>query len=357
MRDLVKPPAVARGDTVAIVSPAGAAAGRFPHRVERGCAYLRSLGLRTRLMPHACGVDGWVSAPAWLRAQDINDAFLDDEVAVVLATIGGNHSNQVLPFLDYDAIRSHPKVFQGYSDVTILMWALQQHARLVTFHGPALVPELGEFPRVLPYTDRHLREAWFGDKPISFEPATEWTDEFLDWGVKADLARPRALRPGSGWTTVREGVAEGPLQGGSLEAITWHLKGSSSWLDLTGAVLILETSEETHSAGQIDSYLTDLEQLGVFHAAVALVVARPYRLSRDADVIWQLVRARTAAAGIPVLANVDFGHADPMLTLPLGVRARVDCGAHVLELLEPATATRVPAQVSSRTTALRPTSV
>jgi muramoyltetrapeptide carboxypeptidase LdcA involved in peptidoglycan recycling len=94
--DEVAPPRVRPGEAVAIVSPSAPAAGRFPHRV-RARDYLESLGLGVRLMPNAEGVDGWVSARARDRAADIHSAFLDPEVAVVLAAIGGNHSNQLLP--------------------------------------------------------------------------------------------------------------------------------------------------------------------------------------------------------------------------------------------------------------------
>ena len=87
-----------------------------------------------------------MSAPAEARVEDLHAAFLDEDVAVVLASIGGNHSNQLLPLLDFDLIRAHPKVFQGYSDVTVLHWAIASRAGLATFYGPALVPELGEFP-------------------------------------------------------------------------------------------------------------------------------------------------------------------------------------------------------------------
>ena len=217
------PRRVRPGDTVAVVSPSAPAVARWPHRVERGVAYLESLGLRVRLMPNAGGLDGWVSAPPERRAGDLHEAFADEEVAVVLAAIGGNHSNQLLPHLDFGVIAAHPKIFQGFSDMTVLHWAIARNAGLRTFYGPALVSELGENPGVLPFTDRFLRAAWFGEEAIRFEPAAEWTDEFLDWDAGLDLTRPRALCPGEGWLPLRAGVAAGPLLGGCLETICWHL--------------------------------------------------------------------------------------------------------------------------------------
>jgi muramoyltetrapeptide carboxypeptidase len=333
---------VVPGDTVAVVSPAFGAVGRWPHRVQQATAYLKTLGLMVRLMPNAGRCEGWASAPAEARVEDLHRAFADDSVQVVLAGIGGNHSNQLLPLLDYDLIRAHPKVFQGFSDITVLHWAIAKHAGLATFYGPALVPELGEFPTVLTYTDRFLRAAWFDDVPINYEPADVWTDELLDFDTKADLTRPRDLRESEGWIAVREGAASGPLLGGCLETICWHLKGSSSWLDPSGAILFLETSEVAPPPEEVDSYLTDLEQLGVFDSASALLFARPYGYdAKNTDVLWRVVADRTEQSGIPVLANVEAGHTDPMMTLPLGVPAEIDTANKHLRLLEPATASRV----------------
>jgi muramoyltetrapeptide carboxypeptidase LdcA involved in peptidoglycan recycling len=316
------------GDTVAIVSPSFPAVGAFPHRAERGRAYLESIGLQARVMPNATLVTDWVAGSPDARAEDIHAAFADDSIAAILCGIGGNHSNQLLPLLDYGLIAAHPKLFQGYSDITVLHWALAKHAGLQTYYGPALCSELGENPEVFPYTDRWLRAAWFEEGPLEYDAPDEWTDEFLDWGKKADLERPRVLKPVEGWRSIREGLAEGRLLGGCLETICWHLKGSSEWLDLAGAVLFLETSEEGPSPAHVDAYLTDLEHLGVFDQIAGLVVGRPAAYSHeDPEVLWKVVEERTRASGIPVLANLDIGHTDPMLTLPLGATARLDAGA------------------------------
>jgi muramoyltetrapeptide carboxypeptidase len=278
-------------------------------------------------MPNASLVTDWVAGPPEARVEDIHAAFADDSVAAVLCGIGGNHSNQLLPLLDYDLIAAHPKIFQGYSDTTVLHWAFAKHAGLRTFYGPALCSELGEFPEVFDYTDRWLRAAWFEDGDLDFDAPDEWTDEFLDWAEKADLERPRKTNRADGWRTIRAGDAEGPLFGGCLETICWHVKGSNQWLDLTGAVLLLETSEEGPSPEHVDAYLTDLEHLGVFEQIAGLIVGRPAAYSPEAaEVLWTVAEMRTRVAGIPVLGNLDCGHTDPMLTLPLGATAHLDAG-------------------------------
>lgn len=339
MEPLTKPRRVRAGDTVAVVSPAFGAVGRWQHRVDRATAYLESLDLKVRLMPNAARSDGWASAPPEDRVADLHAAFADDEIAVVLCGIGGNHSNQLLPLLDFELIREHPKVFQGYSDITVLHWAFAKHARLGTFYGPALVPELGEFPRVLDHTDGYLRAAWFGDDPIVYEPSAVWTDELLDWNTKTDLTRPRELRESEGWLTIREGAAQGPLFGGCLETICWHLKGSDAWSPPDDAIFLLEMSEEAPSPAHVDAYLTDLEQVGLFDTIAALMIARPYGYTTDArERLWEVVAHRTEAAGVPVLANVEAGHTDPMITLPFGATAEIDAGRKTLRVVEAPTA-------------------
>jgi muramoyltetrapeptide carboxypeptidase len=335
---LVVPPRVKPGDTVAIVCPSAPAVAYWPHRVERGRDYLHSLGLRTRLMTNAGARDGHTAGTPEQRAADIHEAFLDPEVSVVLAAIGGYNSNQLLRHLDFDLIAAHPKIFQGYSDSTWLLWAIAARSGLRTFHGPSLVPELGEFPAVLPYTDASLRAAWFGDGAVDLAPADAWTDEFLDWFEKADLTRPRTLVPGDGWRTLRGGQAEGWLFGGNLPTIGWHLRGTDLFPDLTGALLFLELSEDAPPPGEVDSYLTDLEDLGVFEKVTGLLFGRPLRYpASQAHALLDVVRRRTERSGIPVLADVDLGHADPMLTLPLGARTQMDASAKRIRLLEAGT--------------------
>lgn len=335
MEPPAKPRRVRPRDTVAVVSPAFGGVGAWPHRVERATAYLESLGLQVRLMPNAARNDGWASAPPEDRVADLHAAFVDDDVAVVLCGIGGNHSNQLLPLLDYDLVREHPKIFQGYSNITVLHWAFAKRAGLVTFYGPALVSSLGEFPRVLDFTDRHLRAAWFGDEAFAYEPAEVWTDERLEWDAEEDSTRAREVRESEGWVTIRDGVAAGPLFGGCLETICRHLKDSDAWTVPESAIFLLETSEETPSPADVDAYLTDLEQLGLFDTVSALLIARPYGYTAEVtERLWEVVARRTDAAGLPVLADVDAGHTDPMVTLPLGGFAEVDAGKRTLRLLE-----------------------
>ncbi len=329
----VLPPVPQPGSTIAIVSPSAPLVAEFPHRVERGTAYLEGLGYEVRLMPNATLSTGWTAGSGQERAADINAAFTDPDVSVVMAAIGGNHSAQLLPYLDFELIAANPKVFQGYSDNTLLHWALLKRARLQTFHGPMLLSELAEYPEVLPYTGEWMTRAWSRDW-APFEPVGEWTDEFLDWAEKRDLGRPREMNAASGWRCIRPGTAQGPLMGGCLESIAWHLRKSEIWTEPTGAIFFIESSEETPSPEYVDAYLTTFERDGLFDAVAGLIVARPYGYTDDdKEVFFEVIERRTEDSGIPILADVDIGHTDPMLTLPMGAMASLDAAARFLTLI------------------------
>jgi muramoyltetrapeptide carboxypeptidase LdcA involved in peptidoglycan recycling len=294
--------------------------------------------MELRVMPNALAVTGWTAGTAQQRVDDLHAAFADPDVGAIVAAIGGNHSNELVDLLDYDLIRANPKIFQGLSDITVLHCAIQRHAGLATFYGPALITSLAEFPAVLELTDRSMRAAWFGDRAVTFEPAPEWTDEFLDFGTQADLTRRRHTKVGEGWVWLHQGRAEGPLLGGCLETLCWHVRGTAEWPDLSGAVLMLETSEEAPSPATVASYLTDLWRAGTFDQIAGLVVARPmnYR-AEHVEVLWRVIADVGNRRGIPVLANVDCGHTDPMLTIPLGLDVVLDSAASRFATLRPLT--------------------
>jgi muramoyltetrapeptide carboxypeptidase LdcA involved in peptidoglycan recycling len=326
------------GSTVAVVSPCSRHVFWVEHRAERGIAYLRSLGLEVKVMPHSGGGMAGEDVSPEQRAADLHAAFSDPSISVVLVAIGGDAAIDLLPYLDYDLIAAHPRVFQGYSDATVLHWALMRFAGLRTLHGPALISELGEYPTVLPYTHSALTAAWFDHTPSRLLPAAAWTDEFLDWTQQLDLTRPRQLSASEGWRTIRPGTAEGLLIGGCLETIARHLVASDAWLDLSGAILLLETSEERPQIAEIDGYLGLLGSQPGFHQIAGLAMARPYGFTpSDRDALRDVLRKHVRSIQVPVLADVDAGHTDPMLTLPLGASVRLDADNGSLELLEPPT--------------------
>lgn len=339
MRERVLPPRLLPGDTIGVLSPSWGGLGRFPHRLERARGYLESLGYGLKLAPHALGDTGYVSGTPEERAGDIHAMFADPEVKAIVAAIGGDHSCHLLPLLDFDLIARNPKIFMGYSDITVLNVAIHQQTGLITFNGPAVVTDFAENPRMPGYTEQYfLRAVATGEAIGAVEASPDWTEEILDWSTQADSARARTMQPSAGWTWLRGGLGEGPLIGGCLESLQ-HLRGTDFWPDLDGAILFLETSEEAPSPQTVDGILMDYENMRVFERISGLIVGRPMRYTDDMRrLLHKVLLERTARYAWPLVADMDFGHTSPQFTLPLGVRARVDGERRRFEIVDAAVA-------------------
>jgi len=330
-----KAPRLQPGDTVAIVSPSWGGGAHFPHRIERGAAHLRSLGFRVKIAPHALNSIGFVSDTQENRVADIHAMFLDPEVKAIIASIGGDHSCHLLPLLDFDLIAAHPKIFMGYSDVTVLNVAIHAMTGLVTFNGPALMTDFAEYPAMPEYTERYFLGAVCDPAPVGrVVPSDWWTEELLDWGTQADLTRPRARTASGGWAWLKPGRAEGVLIGGCIESLQ-HLRGTRFWPDWTGAILFVETSEDKPSPATVDGILMDYENMGVFDQLAGLLVGRPMLYTREErQALREIILARTRRFDFPIIADMDFGHTAPQMTLPIGCRAVIDGDAQRFEIVE-----------------------
>ena len=333
----MRPPRLRTGDTVGIVSPSWGGAGMFPHRVERGAQHLESLGFKVKIAPHALNQLGFVSDTPQNRADDIHSMFADPEVKAIVATIGGDHSCHLLPLLDFDLIRKNPKIFMGYSDITVLNVAIWKETGLVTFNGPTLLTDFAEYPRMFEYTERYLLKALCKAKPVGpVEPSAWWTEEFLDWTTQEDLKRPRARHSSPGWSWLRSGVAEGILIGGCLESLE-HSRGTRFWPEWHDAIMFFETSEAPPPPERVDSLLMDYDNMGVLQRLKGLIVGRPMRYTeKEKQQLREVILERTKAYTFPIVSNMDFGHTAPQFTLPIGCRARIDAESHQFEIVEPA---------------------
>lgn len=332
---MIKPSRLKFGDTLGIVSPSWGGAGLFPHRVEQSVKYLNKLGFKVKFAQHSLNQKGFVSDTPENRVKDIHDMFVDASVKAVIASIGGDHSCHLLPLLDYELIKIHPKIFMGYSDITVLNIAIWKKTGLITFNGPTLLTDFAETPQMFNYTETYLLKAMMGEKPIGIvEPSSYWTEEFLDWNEKKDLDRPREVLASSGWTWLREGKAEGILIGGCLESLQ-HLRGTEFWPDWKNTIFFFETSEEKPSPMTVDGILMDYQNMGVFEKIRGLIVGRPmYYSDEEKQLLREIVIERTQGYTFPIITGMDFGHTAPQFTIPLGCMVQIDSTEKRFEIVE-----------------------
>ncbi len=341
MKQLIKPRYLRKGDTIGIVSPSAPLAGLFPHRTKRAIEAIKALGFRVKLGRYALKVTGYTAGDPKERAEDINSFFKDKKIKAIISFIGGNHSNQILRYLKFDLIKKNPKIFLGYSDISVLHFALYTQARLVSFYGPAALTQFAEYPKIFSYTQDYFEKAIMIPSPIGkIEPSSHWTDEILDWKKRESSKRTRKLKKNTGWQWIKPGKAEGPILGGCLPSIV-HLRGTKYWPDFTNSIFFWEIPESEcnfkkgESIEEVDAYLTDLELSGVFNKIKGMLIGRPFRYTKkQTHQLIHLIEKKMKYYDFPILFNVDIGHTDPMITIPLGVKIKIDSNKNIFEFIE-----------------------
>ncbi len=339
---LIKPERLKKGDTIALISPSAGLPFIFPHRLDNAIKFLKSEGYKIKEFSATRRNNGWESAPARERAKNVMEAFLDKEVKTIICTIGGEIANQTLEYLDFAKIRRNPKIFCGYSDISVLHYAIHTQAGLVTFYGPAAMTQFGEYPKPLDHTVKYFfRAVAVGEAIGIVKPSEKWTDELLDWSKKLDLERPRKLSRNKGYEWLRTGEAKGEIIGGCISSII-HLRGTKYWPDHQGKVLFLEIPEaQDFTKGEplscVDSYLADLRLSEVFKQISGMIVGRPFRYSKkDNQKLKEIILKRAEGYTFPIIYGVDIGHTDPQITVPLGVEVRISSKDNIFEILESA---------------------
>ena len=315
------PPKLGAGGHVRVVAPSASMANvpvPWPWH-DIATQRLRDRGLRVSFGDRAFSLDVFGSSPVDDRVADVHAAFADPDVDAILTFLGGYHANQIIPALDMDLIRANPKVFCGYSDITVLQHAILAGADLVTYSGPH-------------YTTFGMRDhleqalAWFDaclltDEAVEIRPAEYWIDD--DWYLDQDNRTPT---PSDGWWVLREGQAEGALLGGNL--CTLNLLQGTTWFpDLEGAVLIVEDDFESDLHAVTRNLQSLLHQPGG-DSLGGMVIGRFQTASEiTREHVKAIVDRMPQLHDVPVVANADVGHTYPFFTFPVGGEARLHAAA------------------------------
>lgn len=337
-----KPPRLRPGDRVAAVTLSWGGPGAFPHRYEVGKRQFEErFGVEVVEMEHTLADPAFVAANPAARAADLHAAFTAPDIQGIVSTIGGEDSIRILPYLDLELIASHPKVFLGYSDTTVTHMALRR-AGIVSFYGPAVMAGFAENSALHDYlVDGVLRMLFEPAESQAWPPNAEgWTAEFVDWAEPDNQSRRRRLETSTGRRWHGGAATEGHTVAGCLEVLDW-LRGTPWWPDLAGAVLLLETSEEAPPPDTLTRFLRTLALTGELAGLAGLVLGRPGGpdLAGEDHVLYdqallRVVREEQGLVDLPIVTNVDFGHTDPMWTVPQAIRMRLDPGADEMVFLE-----------------------
>ncbi|MGH2760073.1 MAG: S66 family peptidase, partial [bacterium] len=313
------------GDTVATISLSSGAAGSLPVRYGAGKQQLEeTFGLRVVEAPNSQRDAQFLYENPQARVDDLHWALTDDDVAAIISNIGGSESVRLLPLIDFDLIRQHPKVLMGFSDTTVQHVA-HLHAGVVSFYGPSLLCDLAENCGIHPFTENEIRRVLFSSiPPGELLASTEWTEQFLEWGDPENQHVRRTFVPNPGWTWV-QGVdsdpVAGPLLGGCIEVLEM-LKATAWWPPIdrwSGAVLYFETSEVVPEPTLVEKWLRNYGSQGILERAGGMLIGRPYRYAAvPKDELFGVIRKvlrEFGRADMPVVADLDFGHTSPQCVM------------------------------------------
>jgi muramoyltetrapeptide carboxypeptidase LdcA involved in peptidoglycan recycling len=286
---------------------------------------LRSVGLGVSFAQHAEEADHWNSSSIDLRVADLHAAFADPQVKGMLTTLGGYNANQLLRSLDWDLIAATPKVFCGYSDITVLSNALYAKTGMVTYSGPHF--STFSMKRGIEYTLEYFQTCVMHDAPFAVEQASTWSDDA--WYTDQDA---RTFMPNDGYLVINQGEANGTLLGGHLNTLGL-LHGTEYMPDLRGSIVLIEADFET-KAQHFDRELQSLIHQPGFEDAQGLIIGRFQRESHiDDATLIAIVRNKRELRHIPVIANASFGHTTPQFTFPVGGRGTLRATQHQVEFI------------------------
>jgi muramoyltetrapeptide carboxypeptidase len=304
-----KPLALVPGSTIAVVAPASSAR---EDRIRRGCETLERLDYRVERFKSRSGPDGYFSAPISERRKDLQEALTRPDIRAVMCPRGGYGSAEILDGLKTERLKQ-PRIFCAFSDLTSVQIFLWQKLRWVTFYGPLVAGGFDAGPNATG----------------GFDP-----DTFM-WAMTAT---------NSGWTvpleaeTFTKGNAEGTLLGGCITLIETSI-GTPWELDTRGSILLLE--DRGVKPYQLDRMLLHLKQAGKFAGVRGIVLGDfPESEPPDGSSVTgaDVCRRVLGPLRIPMVYGAPIGHTTrPMLTMPLGVRAKLRAsGEGRLDILEPA---------------------
>ena len=288
------------GDEIRVVAPSRSQSIVWDNVHNSAVEYLENAGFRLSYSAHSRELDKYLSSSISSRVEDLHEAFLDPNVKMIITSLGGFNSNQLLRHLDYDLIAKNPKILCGYSDITALLNAIYAKTGLVTYNGP--------------------HYSTFG-----FEGEAEYTRHmFLNCLMNKFQFKVVPSTTASKYSIIQEGTCEGKIIGGNLCTLNL-LQGTPYMPDIRNKVLFIEDDNITgqYFSFEFDRNLESLLQIEGADTIKGIVFGRfdescGMTLERVTDIVRNKI-----SLDIPVIFGVDFGHIFPIITFPIGGTVKI----------------------------------
>jgi muramoyltetrapeptide carboxypeptidase len=313
------------GDEIRVIAPSTSMAVLKGKQLTIATERLEALGFRVTFGQYVDEHNEFFSTSVENRLKDLHAAFSDPNVKAILTAIGGYNCNQLLSYVDYELISKNPKILCGYSDITALQLAIYRKTGLVTYSGPHF--STFGMKKQSNYTVQSFLAALTNDAPYEIEPSDTWSDD--KWYLDQEA---RSYHPQEGFLLINEGKAEGTLIGGNLCTLNL-LQGTDFFPSLKDSILFIEDDEESHPL-TFDRDLQSVLQLKDAKSIKAILIGRFQKGSNmTKEALTKILESKQELNDIPIIANVNFGHTDPLATIPIGVKASVNALKEKIEIL------------------------
>lgn len=343
---MIKPERLKQGDKVAIVSLSSGLLGEksLIHKLDIAKKRMEEYGLEVVVMPNALkGIDYLYRHPE-ARAQDLMDAFRDKRIKAIFNAIGGDDTIRLLPYIDFEVIKGNPKIFTGFSDTTTNHFMMYK-AGLVSYYGLAVMTDWSEYVEINEYTRSAIENTLFNPLDTLEIPCSSFfslENDKIHW-AEENVGLRRPCFENTGYEILQgSGKVTGKLLGGCID-VFMMLFGTSLWPSVEewkGKLLLIETSEWNMPEEVLFWLLRNLQGQGVLNAISGIVVGKPAfqdKYESYKEIFTKVIREEADLPDLPILYNVNVGHAYPIGVFPMGLTYEIDCDHKTFRLMEPAT--------------------
>lgn len=308
----IKPKRLLKGDLIGIISPASTPDDLS--RINSGVKYLEKLGYKVLIGSNVGKNHGYLAGSDEERLNDLHSMFKNKMVKAIMCVRGGYGSPRLLDRIDYKLIKKNPKIFIGYSDITALQMAFLQKSNLVTFAGPMLAVD-------------------FHDEVSPF------TEEFFWRIVTSNKKIGRIKSPNSEKLyCLKKGSARGQIVGGNL-ALLVSLMGTPYFPDIRNKILLLEDTGE--APYRLDRLINQLRIAGIFDKVKGVVLGaftdcKESDPSKKTLTLGEVIEDYFKRVKKPVVYNFQHGHIKDNLTIPYGIKFKLNASRCFIEIDESA---------------------
>lgn len=296
---------------------------------ETDYSYLKSKGFEVVEQDQVRKRTGHTAGSIQERVASLNALLQDDSIDILMAYWGGANTNQILPYLDYDMFKKFPKPMIGFSDTSALLLAVNKLSGVRTYMGPSGITF--DKPQPFDYSfDYFYKTIVKPDSKVLIEDSPIWADDLYFLRKDSDH---RIIKDNSGRKVFKDGKAHGVICASNLQTLL-VLAGTKFFPDLKDKILFLEEAED-ESPSMIHRFFTHLSQVIDLNTLRGICIGRfaeqnNFKPENSEEMIYEDV---FGSLDLPIIYNLDFGHTDPLFTIPMGATARIDTKADLLEFI------------------------